>query len=171
MSLLDRDHLENNLLNRIEKLAADIEQLERFVPSPVGEIPDNIAYFQPVTGDLNAPGDINVIGNVRVEGFLNLGTATELTIASGAVTATRSYHTIDTESDGASDDLDTISGGIEGYILVIRAVNDARTVVAKDATGNLQLSGDITLDNSQDTLTLIFDGTHWLELMHSDNGA
>ena len=89
MSLLDRDHLENNLLNRIEKLAADIEQLERFVPSPVGEIPDNIAYFQPVTGDLNAPGDINVIGDVRVEGFLNLGTATELTIASGAVTATR----------------------------------------------------------------------------------
>lgn len=99
------------------------------------------------------------------------GTQTELTIATGVVTATKSYHSIDTQSDAASDDLDTINGGSEGQILVIRANNAARTVVAKDGTGNLKLAGDMSLDNSEDTLTLIFDGTNWLEMARSNNGA
>ena len=87
------------------------------------------------------------------------------------LTKTQTYHTIDTEADAASDDLDTISGGIEGDILVIRANNTARTVVAKDGTGNLALAGDFTMDNSEDSLTLLFDGSNWLELSRSDNGA
>lgn len=95
----------------------------------------------------------------------------ELTIASGVVAATRSFHTIDTESDGASDDLDTINGGTDGDILVIRAVHTDRTVVAKDGTGNLYLEGDCTLDSSSDTLTLIYDGdlAKWVELARSNN--
>ena len=52
---------------------------------------------------------------------LNLTDSTELTIASGAITVTQSYHTIDTESDAATDDLDTITvAGGEGDVLVIR---------------------------------------------------
>lgn len=96
-----------------------------------------------------------------------------LTIASGAITVTGSYHTVDTEAAGASDDLDTINGGVDGARLVIRAVDSTHTVVAKDATGNLQLAGDHTMDNAQDTLTLIYDGalTAWLELARSNNGA
>lgn len=104
-------------------------------------------------------------------GPFNLGTPTELTIASSAITVTRSYHTVDTESDAATDNLSTISGGSEGQWLVIRPVNAARTVVAKDAVGNLQLAGDHTMDNSQDTLTLIYDGSNWLEVARSNNGA
>lgn len=104
-------------------------------------------------------------------GMLNIGTPTELTIGTGAVTVTRSRHTIDTESDAASDDLDNISGGTTGDILIISAVNDARTVVAKDATGNLQLNGDFSMDNSQDRLVLEYEGTNWIELSRSDNGA
>jgi hypothetical protein len=97
----------------------------------------------------------------------------ELTIATGAVTVTGTFHRIDTEADGAADDLDTINGGTDGAILVIRAENDARTVVAKDGTGNLQLAGDMTLDNTQDSLTLIFDATlnAWLELARAGSGA
>ena len=44
----------------------------------------------------------------------NLGTPTELTIAGGIITRTRSNHTVDTQADAATDDLDTISGGVEG---------------------------------------------------------
>ena len=96
----------------------------------------------------------------------------ELTIATGAVTVTGSYHNIDTEADGA-DDLATINGGTDGMRLVIRANNDGRTVVVKDGTGNIQCAGDCTLDNTQDTMELIYDGTltAWLEIGRTDSGA
>lgn len=111
-------------------------------------------------------------GRVKIGTFLNLPAATELTIASGVITATQSYHRIDTQSDGATDDLDTINGGTEGDILVIRAENGARDVVCKDATGNLQLAGgDFTLNNVQDMLMLMYDGSNWCEISRSDNSA
>lgn len=99
--------------------------------------------------------------------------AGELTIATGAVTVTGTYHTIDTEADAASDDLDTISGGNDGQVLIIQAENTARTVVAKDGTGNLNLAGDFSLDNTQDSLMLLFSSalSAWVEISRSDNGA
>ena len=93
----------------------------------------------------------------------------ELTIASGVVTAARSYHTIDTEADASTDDLDTISGGEAGMILVVRASHTDRTVVLKDGSGNLALFGDCVLDNTADTITLIFGTTTWIELSRSKN--
>lgn len=118
----------------------------------------------------------NHLAYVTDKGDLNAnsissGASSELTIATGAVTCTKSYHTIDTEGDAASDDLDTISGGRAGQILVVQANNSARTVVLKDGTGNLKLSGDITLDNTEDTAVLVSDGTNWYELSNSNNGA
>ena len=97
----------------------------------------------------------------------------ELTIATGVITVTGSYHNVDTEADAASDDLDTINGGVDGMEVVLRANNDGRTVVVKDATGNLQIAGDMTLDNTQDTITLIYDGTltAWLEKGRAASGA
>jgi hypothetical protein len=110
--------------------------------------------------------------DIKVRAMLTPMTS-ELTIATGAVTATGGYHNIDTESDAASDDLDTINGGVDGMRLVIRANNTARTVVVKDATGNIQCAGDMSLDSTQDTMELIYDGTltAWLEVGRSDNGA
>ena len=98
---------------------------------------------------------------------------TELTIASGIITVNRNYHSVDTESNAASDDLDTINGGSDGMTLIIRADNSARTVVVKDGTGNIQGPGDVTLDNAQDTCTLIYDATQavWLVTGSSNNGA
>lgn len=104
--------------------------------------------------------------NVMVQGW-----GLELTIASGAITVIHAWHLVDTESDAASDDLDTINGGSIGQIIVITAANSARTVVVKDGTGNLKLAGDCTLDNREDTLMLLYDGITWLELARSNNGA
>lgn len=103
--------------------------------------------------------------NVIVNEFIRLAAATELTISSGSVTATQSHHKIDTESDAASDDLETIAGGSEGDILIIEPENAARTIVVKHNIGNILLFGavDISLDDYGKALEFIFDGTNWIE--------
>ncbi|RLD17476.1 MAG: hypothetical protein DRI69_12190 [Bacteroidetes bacterium] len=116
--------------------------------------------------------NVNMNGrDITAIGIINLDAAMECTIATGAITVANSYHTVDTEADAATDDLTTINGGTEGQILIIRSNNSARTVVVKDATGNIQLSGDMSLDNIEDTLTMIYDGSNWLETGRSNNGA
>lgn len=109
--------------------------------------------------------------NINDVGKLILNDATELTIAIGVITMSQKYHTIDTEADAATDDLDTINGGTAGEELIIRAVNDTRAVVVKNATGNLRIEGDMTLDNSLDTISLIYTGTYWVETGRANNGA
>lgn len=80
---------------------------------------------------------------------------------------------VDTEAAAATDNLATISGTAlrRGQLLVVMAKDTTHTVVCKDGTGNLQLAGDMTLDNAQDTLTLMYDGSNWVELARSNNGA
>lgn len=107
-------------------------------------------------------------GDAHIRG-LDFDAAAELTTASGAVTVTQSYHTIDTQDDDAADDLDTLtaSGVTEGFVVVLRAENTARVVTVKDGTGNLLLNGDCELDATDSTITLIYDGTNWRELARS----
>jgi hypothetical protein len=103
-------------------------------------------------------------------GILNYRDATTLTIASGVVTATRSYHALDTEGAAAADDLDTITAGtgIEaGALLTLRAANVAHVVTLKDTTGNLLLNGDYALSATDRTITLLYDGTNWREMARS----
>jgi hypothetical protein len=74
-----------------------------------------------------------------------------------------SKHTIDTESDAASDDLDTISGGTTDQFLIISPANASRTVVVKDGTGNITTGrGDISLDDVDSVVVLQYDGANWL---------
>ena len=73
------------------------------------------------------------------------GTAeTELTISSGSVTATGCFHSIDTESDAASDDLSNVVVSTnlgDGQIVCLSLENDARLVTLKhEAGGAGQLS-------------------------------
>ncbi|HRF94837.1 MAG TPA: hypothetical protein PLZ51_06580 [Aggregatilineales bacterium] len=94
---------------------------------------------------------------------LNLSTTTTLTIASGAITVTRSRHLVDTESSGAYDDLETINGSVAGDVLVLQSVNSARVVVVRHGVGYIFLNGeDVHLDNPRKTLTVIYDGTLWV---------
>ena len=95
----------------------------------------------------------------------------ELTIASGAITVSDSYHIVDTEADAASDDLDTINGGSAGDLVVLRAADNARTVVLKHGTGNLRLDGaaDKTLDTANDVIMLIRLSSTWSQIAFSNN--
>ena len=134
-----------------------------------GALKAAVGAITPTT--VGATGAITAVGSISTSaGVIGLGTQSELTIASGVITVTKSYHTVDTESDAATDNLDTINtAAASGTILVIRPASSARTIVAKDETGNLSLAGDFTMGELTDTLTLIRDGSTWLEIARSDN--
>lgn len=97
----------------------------------------------------------------------------DFTIASGVITLTDENLVrarVDTEASAATDDLDTISGGVDGQMLSFASVASTRDTTFKDGTGNLRLAGDFTLTSTDDTITLRCDGTNWRELARSDNG-
>ncbi len=113
-----------------------------------------------------------VILNPEIQSRVNANILTtpeisELTIATGEITATGSNHTIDTEGDAASDDLDTINGGVDGMRLSISCANASRAIVVKNGTGNIiNLGGDITLANVNQKVELEYSGalSAWLVL-------
>ena len=93
-----------------------------------------------------------------------LGTAVELTIATGAVTKTQTFHKIDTEYGASSDDLDTINGGSEGEVLIICAYHEDHTVIVKNGTGNIVLQADYSLDTKDKILALVYYNSKWQQL-------
>lgn len=103
--------------------------------------------------------------------WINSEDAVTVYISGGIITASQNFLSVDTEAAGASDDLATINGGVEGNMLTLKANNSARTVVVKDATGNLQTVGDFSLTHVNDRIVLKKSGTNWIELSRSDNDA
>jgi hypothetical protein len=90
----------------------------------------------------------------------------ELTISGGVVAVTQSRHSIDTESDAASDDLDTINGGIAGQVYFLTAEDDGRTVVVKHGSGNIECPGaaDISLAEDDDFVIALYTGSKFVVL-------
>lgn len=101
-------------------------------------------------------------------------TSSELTISSGSVTPARRHHSVDTESDAATDDLDTLatSSLTVGAEVILRAEHTDRTVVVKHNTGNMLLDGDadFSLDDDEKRICFQLVGTTWYELWRSENG-
>jgi hypothetical protein len=91
---------------------------------------------------------------------ISLEAAGALTINAGAVTMTQGYHKIAGEG-AAADDLDTISGGSEGDVIIIRA--NGQVITLKDAVDNLDLDGvDIVLYTDDEHIALIYgDDSNW----------
>ena len=93
---------------------------------------------------------------------------TELTISGGVVTPTVGNHSIDTQGDSSSDDLDNIllTNTPAGSLIFIRAENASRTVVIKHLSGGAgQIStvdgSDISLDDIKVWVGLLLIGTTW----------
>lgn len=99
--------------------------------------------------------------------WTTLGQGETQVIASGVITANQTATRVDTEGGAATDDLDTINGGIDGSLLILRTQSNARDVTVKDGTGNLFLSGDCVLGRTVDLLTLYKVGSDWYELSRS----
>ena len=95
----------------------------------------------------------------------------ELTISSGAVTPTRAVHSIDTESDAATDDLANIvtTNHPEARLLLIYPESATHTVVVKDQAGGAgQIhtadGEDFSMDEIDKRLLLFRKGTDWYEI-------
>ena len=92
-----------------------------------------------------------------------------------SITVTKPYHTVDTNADGATDDLENIAGGVAGMIIVLQAEDNARVTTLKhdSSSGNLRLSGatDFALSNKDATISLIYNGATWCELSRSTNNG
>ena len=105
--------------------------------------------------------------------YLLAGASEERTIASGVITIspTKSSYNVDTESDDAIDDLDTINGGAERQVIILTSADNGRDPTLKDNTGNFQLAGDFTLATVRDTIVLVYRGStdKWLEISRSSN--
>ena len=75
-----------------------------------------------------------------------LAPSSELTIASGVITKQRGWHTVDTQADAASDDLDTIYGGVAGDLLYLSAANSAREINVT-RTGNIRFQSNHLIES------------------------
>ncbi len=152
-------------------LGAHVNDLQDEVTAVEGTLLNGVSYdLKPSTAGGRTLGTSALPWSHAYAKTLILTPDTELTIASGAITVTQGVHTVDTEGDASSDDLDTVTAGTgitEGAVLVLRAENTARVVTAKDGTGNLVLNGDFILSATDRTLTLLYDGTNWVELARS----
>lgn len=91
------------------------------------------------------------------------------TVASGKIVGV----TVDTEGGAATDDLATISGGVEGQVIRIRTAANTRDVTVKHGTGNIVLNGlaDFIMDASNDCLTLAWNSStsRWTECGRGNN--
>jgi len=125
----------------------------------------------PDTPDLVHQNDQDLIDQIDNLARRTNSPPTDLTIVGGTVTINSHFHVVDTESSASTDDLDTIDGGKPGDTIILQAKDNARTVVIKDSTGNLNTVGDFSLDSSSDTITLIrASTTTWHEVARSNNG-
>ncbi|MGE4297046.1 MAG: hypothetical protein AB7E47_03365 [Desulfovibrionaceae bacterium] len=95
----------------------------------------------------------------------------ELTIATGAATPTGALHTVDTEGDAATDDLDNIAvtNHPAGRLLVLSCANASRVVTVKHGSGGqgqvlLAGSADMDLDDTTRHLVLKRVGDNWEEV-------
>lgn len=115
-------------------------------------------------------------GSTHIElGRTNDNTITGLTIAAGVVTVPSSrvpiQLSIDTEGAAATDDLDTINGGLDGQIVTFFCPSSSRDVTFKDGTGNMNLAGDFTSTNGADKITVQKQGSTWYQLGRNDNAV
>lgn len=134
--------------------------------------PINISSNLGLTGDLTQTGDISLTGDLGINGnidsdivksnFLKLDTSTDLTISSGEITITQSFHKIVNESDASTDSIDTINGGNDGDILFISKYDSSKSLVLNHNTGNIwNVYGfDLSVKNDK-AILLFYHDSYW----------
>lgn len=105
------------------------------------------------------------VGINKINGFEIEGNApAPLTISSGSITITSSYHRVDTEGGASSDGIDNIFGAPSvGTVLTLQSLSNVRDPILVHGTGNIRLpnSTDIRLNASYESIRLRWDGTYW----------
>jgi len=97
-------------------------------------------------------------------------TATSTTLAAAATTLAITSNVVTVTGDAGANTLATITGGLSGQILTLIFVDSLVTVTdsAAGTANTVNLSAAFT-STSNDTLTLVFNGTSWREVARSVN--
>jgi len=130
-------------------------------------IEDTTESTSPTTGSLQTDGGAGIVGNTSVGGFIVPTSGGVVTVDSGEITATSSFHFLAGEG-GVADDLVTINGGLPGALLHLRG-SSTGVVTVKDGSP-LRIAGDFVMPDSNAMMTLINIATGiWLEISRSSN--
>lgn len=103
-------------------------------------------------------------------GLFSQDTESELTISSGSVTPTVAEHSIDTEGDASTDNLDNIvtTNLADGRMLLIRGENASRVVTVRNAqggAGQINTRGDVNVPLGVEKYMLLQRrGSDWYEV-------
>lgn len=163
-----QQYIDQQVSNQIEsKLNAINSEKQRNIL--VSQLSENSMQGQNVFGEF---------GNRIFHNILRLK-QTEQAIVSGVIKATSPSILIATESSASTDDLDTIIPEGVAYqgeeIIMIRAKDDADTVVVKSGTGNIICAGGVgmSLDSVDDALWLRWDKLQakWIEIFRYDSSS
>lgn len=91
----------------------------------------------------------------------------ERTISSGVLIVSYDDHTVDTEADAETDDIDTINGGYDGQIITLRPANVFRQPTIKTGTGNILCPADRPLNAINTSIQLQYDSSYWREVSYT----
>ena len=120
------------------------------------------------TGSVATSTDQLQIHNAN--GYLRLAAAATLTLVSDGITPTQNFNKVATEGSASTDTCTTIAvtNATPGFVLVLVPATAAHTITFTDtaspAAGTLSLNGDFVMTGSDASLTLIYNGTNWVEL-------
>lgn len=125
--------------------------------------PTTVSNSESLVNDLST-GSTNIFDYRKLPNKQNASiTADTITLKHAKIMRVK----VDTEGGAATDNLATITGGVDGQIITIQQVANARDVTIKHATGNIRLSSasDFSFTTINQTLTLIYDAAAaaWLE--------
>lgn len=115
---------------------------------------------------IDVSGNISAAAEVDVGTFLQLSEASAQTIVDGTagITPTATYHPI--TAAGAVGNTMYTTGFTAGDLVIL--VNEGANAITITDTGTTMLTGNIAL-GQYDSLTLLFDGTNWVEVSASNN--
>ena len=142
----------------------------KFLVSTVNSIKDKLLQIASVIRGNRSHWGMHARKTIDADG----NQVATLTIGSGQITVTQGFHMVDAESTtNTTDDLDIISGGANGDILILQAANGSRDIVIKDSS-SINGTGDFTLDNTADKYMLVHvsgvgTASVWDRLLDSDN--
>jgi len=124
-----------------------------------------------ITGNFVSKAGDTMTGALTLPTLIMAMTA-DVTIASDTSPVVGSNYQVVGEGNLA-DDLKVILGATAiGQLLILRANNTATDITVKNystGTDNIKCGSDRILSSTEDTITLMWDGTYWVMISFADN--
>lgn len=112
--ILDRDHLVDNLVDRVEVLTRRVAALERLFPGRPGEAADRLAFYRPEDGSLRAPAFERILYQNRARVYQSTQT-----IAHDTVTVVQ-FGVVDYDARGEWDTANyRYTAELDGYFAIV----------------------------------------------------